>query len=502
MRNIYRAAAVLACLALAAGTLAGCAPAVPPASSSVPAQTGEETDNPLHDGRLRYLYSMSGSGGGSLLRGDELLYRASPSERITLLYAPGVEAPAGWQLDRNDENGQRVAEVYNAAGNLLWSGPGEWRASLAGTMLALEPGSSVDVGPDNETGCRLIDTATGQEYALPAEASGCIPTENGQAVLTLNTDPAAGGLEGNSVVVLDLATGEEMYRVERSYAYRAYGFDGVSRCAALQRYDPAAEQWSTDLYDPASRTMYTGFQSFCGPDVLCCQAGPGQYDVFRLGESEPLASYSGLCSYWQDGLALAQDAAGGTVLYTPDGEARPLLDFMSYSTSGPYAAFLLEDGTLLLCGPDGAETAVETDLAGQQDRVLVGSAQGGCALITVSDQDYLHTRSLVYDASGLLYDSEGSGYERLNYLTMGPDGPVYEAARQETGSAWLSDLLDSRGNVLLSRLADVSWGGDLPDGVIAARRGFERGYMDLAGNWLYSESVFNSLEDEDASYYG
>ena len=36
MQNIYRAAAVLACLALAAGTLAGCAPAVPPASSSLP----------------------------------------------------------------------------------------------------------------------------------------------------------------------------------------------------------------------------------------------------------------------------------------------------------------------------------------------------------------------------------------------------------------------------------------------------------------------------------
>lgn len=501
MQNIYRAAAVLACLALAAGTLAGCAPAVPPASSSAPAQTEEGAASPLHDGRLRYLYNLNGSGGGTLLRGDELLYQASPSESITLLYTPGAADPAGWQLSRNDGSGQRITEVYSAAGDLLWSGAGEWRAALAGGMLALEPGGfSVDAGPGSETGCRLIDTASGQEYALPAEATGCIPTESGQAVLTLNTDPAAGGLEGCSVVVLNLADGSELQRVERAYAYRAYGAEGVSRCAALQRYDPETEQWSTDLYDPASRTMYSGFETFCGDDLICCQAGPGQYDVFRLGESEPLASYSGLCSYWQDGLALAQDATGGTVLYTPDGEARPLLDFMSYSTSGPYAAFLLEDDTLLLCGPDGSETAIETGLT-SQDRVSVMGAQGGYVLLSVSDADYTVTRSLIYNASGLVYDSTGSGYERLNYLTMGPDGPVYEAARQGAGGAWLSDVLDSRGNVLLSGLADVSGDSSLPGGVFAARRGFERGYMDLAGNWLYSESVFTSLSDEDASYY-
>lgn len=87
--------------------------------------------------------------------------------------------------------------MYSAAGDLLWSGAGEWRAALAGAMLALEPGGfSVDAGPGSETGCRLIDTASGQEYALPAEATGCIPTESGQAVLTLNTDPPPAGWKG------------------------------------------------------------------------------------------------------------------------------------------------------------------------------------------------------------------------------------------------------------------------------------------------------------------
>ena len=358
MQNIYRAAAALACLALAAGTLAGCAPAVPPASSSAPAQTEEEAASPLRDGRLRYLYNLNGSGGGTLLCGDELLYQASPSESITLLYTPGAADPAGWQLSRNDGSGQRITEVYSAAGDLLWSGAGEWRTALAGSMLALEPGGfSVDAGPGSETGCRLIDTASGQEYALPAEATGCIPTENGQAVLTLNTDPAAGGLEGCSVVVLDLADGSELQRVERAYAYRAYGAEGVSRCAALQRYDPETQQWSTDLYDPASRTMYSGFETFCGDDLICFQSEPGRYDVCALGETEPLASYDGPCSYWREGLALARDAEGGAHLYRADRTEQPLFDFLTYSVDGGYAAFLLQDGSLLLYGPDGSETA-------------------------------------------------------------------------------------------------------------------------------------------------
>ena len=33
--------------------------------------------------------------------------------------------------------------------------------------------------------------------------------------------------------------------------------------------------------------------------------------------------------------------------------------------------------------------------------------------------------------------------------------------------------------------------------VFSARRGYQRGYMDLAGEWLYSESVFTALGDDE-----
>ena len=36
----------------------------------------------------------------------------------------------------------------------------------------------------------------------------------------------------------------------------------------------------------------------------------------------------------------------------------------------------------------------------------------------------------------------------------------------------------------------------LPEGVFAAVKGFESGWMDLTGQWLYAESIFASSNDE------
>ena len=504
MQRKTKARTALLCLVLAAGTLAGCAPArqTGAPADSAPAQTGEEAANPLDDGRLRYLYPVNGSGGGTLLRGDTVVYRAAPSESISLLYAPGADAPAGWQLGRNEADGARVTEVYGADGALLWTEPGDWRASLAEGLLALEPGGfAVDAGPGGPGGCRLIELDSGEEIPLPAETSACVPVGGGQVVLTLTADPGAPGTSGSDVVVIDLAGGERS-RVEDAYAYRAYDEAGPSLYAAAQTHDMETDVWSNSLYDFASGEWIEGFDGFCAHNTICYRVEDG-YAVRRLGEAEPLAVYDGRCPYWRaDAAVVSRDS--GSVLVTEEGELPLLGGFGAYASNGEEAAFLLDDGRLLFYGPDG-RSEVETDLgalSGQADSwVSVYSVQDGCVLLSVTDAAHPDGHSLIYDASGLVYDSAGSGYENMNYLTMGPDGPVYSASRRGVGGGWISDVVDSRGQVLLSGLADVSRGDGLPDGVIAARRGFERGYMDLDGSWLYSESIFASLADEDSAYY-
>lgn len=520
-RYNQRWAALLA-LGLAAGLLAGCAPALPPADSAASSEAASseaassgaasseaasggaaQTDaaNPLDDGVLRYLYDLNSNGGGSLLRGAELIYRADPSESITLLNSPGADDPVGWQLGYNGPDGGRRTAVCDAGGALLWDGAGDWRADIAEGLLALTPGGyGVDYGPGGPAGCRLVDLADGSEIPLPADATGCIPVGDGRAVLTVNTDPGAGSLEGSAAVLYDLAAGAELARIEGAYAYRAYDDDGLSRCVAIQRYEDATDNWFTDLYIPDTGEVVPRFITFCGPDTICYAEGEGEYVVRTLADPEPLAVYGGRCAWWRPDLALVADEDGALTM-VGDGRSELLFQYGTDTTNGEEAAILLADGRLVLRAPDGARTEVATGLESIRDEegawVSVLGVRDGVALLSVIDAANPEGVCRLYDASGLLYDTAGTGYQRLNELTAGPDGPVYAAPRFTPGrSGLLYDIVDAHGHVILSGLADVSAYG-LPDGVFSARRGYERGYMDLAGEWLYRESVFTALGDDE-----
>ena len=78
-----------ACLVLAGGLLTSCSllPAASPrhegtASSQAPQYY---SDAWLSDDSLHYLYSYAGNGGGTILRGCRVLYKASSSDSIQLL---------------------------------------------------------------------------------------------------------------------------------------------------------------------------------------------------------------------------------------------------------------------------------------------------------------------------------------------------------------------------------------------------------------------------------
>ena len=91
-----------ACLVLAGGLLTSCSllPAASPrhegtASSQAPQYY---SDAWLSDDSLHYLYSYAGSGGGTILRGGRVLYKASSSDSIQLLKdtLTGETATTSW----------------------------------------------------------------------------------------------------------------------------------------------------------------------------------------------------------------------------------------------------------------------------------------------------------------------------------------------------------------------------------------------------------------------
>ena len=66
------------------------------------------------------------------------------------------------------------------------------------------------------------------------------------------------------------------------------------------------------------------------------------------------------------------------------------------------------------------------------------------------------------------------------------------------GNTYLTDILDQDGNVLLEGLKNAF---TVEGGLIPCEKGFYRGLMDMEGNWLYKESIFDTAEDETSEYW-
>ncbi len=131
-----------ACLVLAGGLLTSCSllPAASPrhegtASSQAPQYY---SDAWLSDDALHYLYSYAGNGGGTILRGGRVLYKASSSDSIQLL-EDTLTGETGHYLVAHSTPGteERTSTLYDADGNAVMTFPYAVSATLSGGLLIL-----------------------------------------------------------------------------------------------------------------------------------------------------------------------------------------------------------------------------------------------------------------------------------------------------------------------------------------------------------------------------
>lgn len=198
--------------------------------------------------------------------------------------------------------------------------------------------------------------------------------------------------------------------------------------------------------------------------------------------------------------------------YSTTGEVLHTLDLSEYGDITYYDRGSI-DNSLLLCDNmtnDGTLKILKTDgtLILNRDLNLNVDTYGYCNL--VSGDTWLALEYNYYDAdyssmieSGFeFYDMQGQpltmdrNYHAVWEITE--DGlyyrqPHYFQAFYETSQGVsLCDVLDRNGNVILQNLSDVS---AYYDNCFVCTRGNERGLMDITGKWLYSESLFNELDD-------
>ena len=181
-----------ACLVLAGGLLTSCS--LLPAASPRPEGTASSqapqyySDAWLSDDSLHYVYSYAGNGGGTILRGGRVLYKASSSDSIQLL-KDTLTGETSHYLVAHSTPGteERTSTLYDADGNAVMTFPYAVNATLSGGLLILRDDADVWAFENGTTGgTRVYDLATGAQLPVPETALGCLVVDEGGQRLVFN----------------------------------------------------------------------------------------------------------------------------------------------------------------------------------------------------------------------------------------------------------------------------------------------------------------------------
>lgn len=531
-RSVLRIGCAVLSLSAAAGLLASCS-LLPPASplpDSKPAQAEEVPGTaaaPLDDGKLRILYSNGSNGGNTVLCGNTVLYQAASSETVYLVpdtltgtvryylrqwSAPGT--PTGRATALCDRSGKEILTFDRA-----------YDAALTGTLLVLTTPEEFAYSPalHHAAGdCRVLDLATGEELTVPENTYGCRIAGETLAFNLCNAPAQA--LDENT-------WGDDLTRY---YALQIQDRDGnrirqEPLCAAVslsysynEISSPAdwleLDYYSEDedmvidhisLYSTATGEELTGFQQYTGAGTVCLY-NSGRYQLVDLASTEQsavLCEFDEPVRYYLPGAAITEPEASGRYRFHDllTGEEKELYDVGTddatlaiYALDGTVRVFDRQTGVLL------TDTAI--DPVENQVRTHIYPEGNGWAWVEQDDNDsYDATAIHICGPDGIHKTLDPAKLnETYNYyspLLSTEDGIYFYGCYNGPGSSWLYDVLDSDGNVVVSGLRTCAGYyansvNGLPEGVFAAVKGFESGWMDLTGQWLYAESIFASSNDE------
>ena len=529
-------------LSLTAGLLASCS-LLPPASprpDSKPAQAEpEQSDSSaaLNDGKLRILYSNASNGGNTVLYGNTVVYQASSSETVYLV-PDTLTGTARYYLrqwpDPSSSTG-RVCALYDRSGKEVLTFDRAYDAALTGSLLVLTAPAEFAYDPayHHAAGdCRVIDLATGEERTVPENAYNCKIIGDFLAfnVCALPEDYTAPenawdeDLTPYYAVQVEDREGNVVYQAAGCSAdtISASSSDGAAPTdwLVLNRYASDADDPSLGcvLYNPSTGEELQNYTQYTGTGTVCLN-NDGCYQLVDLVSTEAstvLCEFAEPIRYYAPGAAVTEpeNTASQNVRYTfhdlLTGEVKDLYDANTddstlaiYATDGTVQVFDLLSGALL--------TDTTLDPVDGQIKATVYPESNGWAWVNQYDNDnFQETLVQICSPEGvrktldpaLLSDT----YNYFFPLISTKEDVYFYGCYNGPGSSWLYDVLDSDGNVVVSGLRScTSYYGNsangLPEGVFAAVKGFRSGWMDVTGQWLYSESLFASAADETENIY-
>lgn len=531
-RSVLRIGCAVLSLSAAAGLLASCS-LLPPASplpDSKPAQAEEAPGTAaasLDDGKLRILYSNGSNGGNTVLCGNTVLYQAASSETVYLV-PDTLTGTVRYYLRQWSAPGTptgRAAALCDRSGKEILTFDRAYDAVLTGTLLVLTTPEEFAYSPalHHAAGdCRVLDLATGEELTVPENAYGCRIAGETLAFNLCNAPAQA--LDENT-------WGDDLTRY---YALQIQDRDGnrirqEPLCAAVslsysynEISSPAdwleLDYYSEDedmvidhisLYSTATGEELTGFQQYTGAGTVSLY-NSGRYQLVDLASTEQsavLCEFDEPVRYYLPGAAITEPEASGRYRFHDllTGEEKELYDVGTddatlaiYALDGTVRVFDLQTGVLL--------TDTTIDPVENQVRTHIYPEGNGWAWVEQDDNDNYDAAAIhICGPDGIHKTLDPAKLnETYNYyspLLSTEDGIYFYGCYNGPGSSWLYDVLDSDGDVVVSGLRTCAGYyansvNGLPEGVFAAIKGFESGWMDLTGQWLYAESIFASSNDE------
>lgn len=501
--------------ALCASMLAaiGCGCVASPVSSGSSAQQTEALpydSSQLNDGKLRIFYETYGSANSSaVLCGGEVLCRASGSETLSLLQNDETGVFEYYIRTWSDTSAQggRCNTIYDKTGQEVYTVEGNLAFTLYGTRLSMTD-ASFDSYYSKDM--RMVDLSTKQEIALPENAYDCVVCD-GTYFFTCYNQPHE-----------SIEESDDYYQKIHCVALDAGGstvgtWDG---CCAVE-VSSASDKWirlmdyrydfyCDILFCPSTGQTLEGDISWCNGSYVCVSTSDDDsYQLLDLSGDSPVlvgdfdckvTCYApGVAVLWNKNSSnyLLYDIASGheQELYAENTDYSNI--FTVYGTDDSLKIYDLKTGELLL------DTIVEPT----EDMVSawIYSSCSKYALLeccTRTSDDVFVTSLRYYGTDGTVRDltETTAKYSSTFLLVEDSSGlPYLYGLYTGAGGAVLYDVFDSYGNVLVHALSECCSADiyqALPEGAFIARRGFEQGWMDIDGNWIYCQSIFTMASDE------
>lgn len=442
-----------------------------PPEVSASAESEHEEEQPalkqMEDGKLRVLY-RSEDNYSLVFHGSEIVFR-------------GKNPVNSFQLEDGRETFSVMVTDGDACSYALYHADG--------TLLL----DGLSVAPSAVIGNWLFCTSNYWWYDEDSMQKGCVINLD-----TLEQMPLPGS--SSSVRI-----GEEYIGVS---SYGEEGCFSVYRLSDLSLVEEFPGCWGNEesdlpgfislyhadrsfLYAPETGARYEGFQRSCGAGQALLETESGAYAVVSVSTGETLYTGPNRYEYYSDPLKVwFQD--GNTFISAPCYAETEAVDYVSFSWQS-------EDYDLDVCRLDGSH-----DLLNQEGNILATFTPADGNIMSYIGYGCYTEQDRNWDQSGvILHHIDGSS----NYLERYESVSWFQSTNQlligyyPVGNTYLMDLLDTEGNVVVEGLNDYYTYVSDPAGILFVRKGFSYGIMDMEGNWLWKESIFQTTADENGYYY-